>query len=65
MNVRFLPHIESPSETECLEKIMLQDGYLYGNIGSSDRTGWDSIIWSFMISESPDSLTIMEGIYGV
>jgi hypothetical protein len=41
---------------------MLQGGYLEVNRGSANRTGWNSIIWSFMISKSTNNVRIMEKV---
>jgi len=42
------------------EKNMLQGGYLDLNRGSANRTGWNSIIGSFINSKLPNSIRIME-----
>jgi hypothetical protein len=39
---------------------MLQVGYLEVNRGSGNRTGWNSVIGSFMISKSKSNIRIME-----
>jgi len=41
---------------------MLQGGYLDVNRGSANRTGWNSIIGSFVISKSTNSVRIVEKI---
>ena len=46
------------------EKNMLQGGYLEVNRGSVNRTGWNSIIGSFMISKAPKSVKKMGKIMG-
>jgi len=43
---------------------MLQGGYLGLNRGSANRTGGNSIIGSFVISTSTNSVRIMERIMG-
>jgi hypothetical protein len=42
---------------------MLQGGYLDVNRGSANRTGWNSITGSFVISKTPNSVSIMEKTY--
>ena len=44
------------------EKNTLQGRYLELNKGSANRTGWNSIIGSFMISKSTNNIRIMEKI---
>jgi len=39
---------------------MLQGWYLDVNRGSANRTGWNSVIGSFVISKSPNNVRIME-----
>jgi hypothetical protein len=38
---------------------MLEGGYLDVNRGTADRTGWNSIMGSFVISKSSNSIRIM------
>ena len=47
------------------EKNVLQGGYLEVNRGSANRTGWNSIIGSFMISKAPNSVKKMGKNYGM
>ena len=44
------------------EKNMLQGGYLELNRGSANRTGWNIIIGSFVISKSENNVRRMEKI---
>ena len=62
MNVRFVSDIERIKET-VFYKNKLQGGYLDLNRGSAIRTGWNSIIGSFMISKSTNNVRIMEKNY--
>jgi hypothetical protein len=39
---------------------VLQGGYLNVNRGSTNRSGWNRIIGSFMVSKSTNNLKIME-----
>jgi len=41
---------------------MLQGGYLDVNRGSANRTEWNSVIGSFVISKSTNSVRIVEKI---
>jgi len=41
------------------EENMLQGGYLDVNRGSDNKSGWNSIIESFVISKLPNSLNKM------
>ena len=47
------------------QRNMLQGGYLDVIRGSANRTGWNSVIWSFMVSKSRNSVRIMEKNYEV
>jgi len=41
---------------------MLQSGYLDVHRGSASRTGWNSVIGSFVICKSTNNVRIMEKI---
>ena len=43
------------------EKNTFQGGYLFANSGSGNRTGWNSIIGSFVISKLPKNVRIIGG----
>ena len=58
MSVGFVTHIERPRET-VFERNMLQGGYLGVNRGSANRTGWNSIIGSFVTSKETNRVRIM------